>query len=358
VQTDIKRVLAWSTCSQLGYMMLALGIGAWTAALLHLLTHAFFKALLFLGSGSVIHACHHEQDLRKMGGLRKKLPITAYTMLVGVLAISGLPFFSGWYSKDQILSQVFGRAGYGDFNFLSAVLFSLPVFTVFLTAYYMARLWLMAFAGEPRDKQVFDHAHESPAVMTIPLVILAVFSLGVGWGWPVWDAEASAVGQILKAGEPAAVSQFDGIALEAEHHHTMTGAVALLCSLAGLGVAWAFHKKALFIAPEKTGQARVVRRFFEHRWFFDELYGLLFVKPTVATAELASAVDKRPTEGTTEPTRFDGGTLDGVLNGAGDLVATTGNRVRQANTGRLRRYVLVLGLTAVGLLGILSYFAR
>ncbi len=358
VQTDIKRVLAWSTCSQLGYMMLAIGIGAWTAALLHLLTHAFFKALLFLGSGSVIHACHHEQDLRKMGGFRKKLPITAYTMLVGVLAIAGMPFLSGWYSKDQILSQVFGRAGYGDLTLLSTVLFVVPVFTVFLTAYYMARLWLMTFAGNPRDKHIYEHAHESPAVMTLPLVILAIFSIGVGWGWPVWDAEASAVGHILKAGEPAAVAQFEGVAREAEHSHLLAGGVALIASLGGFAVAGMFFRRGLFFTPEKSGQPRPVRSFFEHRWFFDELYGLLFVKPTLTTAKLASAADKRPTEGSTEPIRFDGGTLDGVLNTTGDIVSSTGNRIREANTGRLRQYVLVLGLTAVGLLGILSYFAR
>jgi proton-translocating NADH-quinone oxidoreductase chain L len=358
VQYDIKRVLAWSTCSQLGYMMLALGIGAWIAALLHLITHAFFKALLFLGSGSVIHACHHEQDLRKMGGLRKKLPVTAYTMLVGVLAIAGIPFLSGWYSKDQILAQVFGRAGHGEFTLLSGVLFILPVFTALLTAFYMARLWLLAFAGEPRDHHVYDHAHESPAVMTLPLVVLALFSIGVGWGWPVWDAEASAVGHVLKAGEPTAVSQFAAVAHEAEHAHLLAGGAALLLSLGGFAVAWMFHSKGLFLAADKSGQPRPVRRFLQERWFFDQLYDALFVKPTVGTAMAASAFDKQPTDGKTSAEAFDLGTLDGLLNAAGDAVAATGNRVREANHGRLRNYVLVLGLTAVGLLGILSYLIK
>ena len=191
VQTDIKRVLAYSTCSQLGFMMLALGIGGWVAGLLHLLTHAFFKALLFLCSGSVIHGCHHEQDLRKMGGLKAKMPITAFTMLVGVLAISGTPFLSGWYSKDMILSASLGFAMAHPEHFL---LFLLPVVTAGMTAYYMFRLWFLAFTGTPRDAHTYEHARESPAVMTVPLVILAVFSICVGWGWPLYDAHASRFG--------------------------------------------------------------------------------------------------------------------------------------------------------------------
>src|SRR5438093_238090 len=134
VQTDIKRVLAYSTCSQLGYMMLALGVGGWVAGLLHLLTHAFFKALLFLGSGSVIHGCHHEQGMRRMGGLLKKMPSTAYTMLIGVLSSAGTPFFSGWYSKDAILAQAFGFAAVHREHFL---LFVLPLLTAGITTFYM-----------------------------------------------------------------------------------------------------------------------------------------------------------------------------------------------------------------------------
>jgi NADH-quinone oxidoreductase subunit L len=145
VQTDIKRVLAYSTCSQLGFMMLALGLGAWQAALLHLLTHAFFKALLFLSAGSVIHGLHHEQDLSKMGGLKSKMPITAYTMLIGVLAIAGTPLFSGWYSKDQILSHVLGSASAN--GVARPLLLFLPFATAGLTAYYMTRLWLWPSPG-------------------------------------------------------------------------------------------------------------------------------------------------------------------------------------------------------------------
>ena len=202
VQTDIKRVLAFSTCSQLGYMMLALGLVDWTAGLFHLMTHAFFKALLFLCAGSVICAIHHEQDLLKMGGLRKKMPITAFTMLIGVAAIIGVPFFSGWYSKDMILAEA--EINYQREMTLSSIVFAyLPFITVIFTAYYMTRLWLLAFAGEARNQHVYENAKESPVVMAAPLIALAAFSLGIAWGWPVWDSEASVLGKFIHDSEPA-----------------------------------------------------------------------------------------------------------------------------------------------------------
>ncbi|HEV3383587.1 MAG TPA: proton-conducting transporter membrane subunit, partial [Gemmata sp.] len=238
VQTDIKRILAYSTCSQLGFMMLALGIGGWVAGLLHLITHAFFKALLFLGSGSVIYGCHHEQDVRKMGGLRRKMPITAFTMLVGVLAIGGAPLLSGWYSKDQILSAAMG---YGLDHKQHILLLLLPLITTALTAFYMFRLWFLTFAGEPRDQHTHEHAHETPAVMTVPLIVLAAFSIGVAWGWPLWEADASYLGHVLEKAEPASVEV--GFAQEREtthHHHMMAGGLALLLALAGFGTAYRF----------------------------------------------------------------------------------------------------------------------
>ncbi|MDP6676498.1 MAG: proton-conducting transporter membrane subunit, partial [Pirellulales bacterium] len=165
--TDIKRVLAYSTVSQLGYMMLALGVGGWVAGLFHLITHAFFKSLLFLCSGSVIHACH-TNDMRKMGGLLKVMPYTGWTMLIGCLAIigAGVPFvlgFSGYYSKDAILAQalLFSRT-----NPQHSILYLAVAGGAFITAFYMFRLWFMTFAGSPRDQHVFEHAHESPRVMT------------------------------------------------------------------------------------------------------------------------------------------------------------------------------------------------
>ena len=174
--TDIKRVLAYSTISQLGYMMLAIGVAGWGAGLFHLITHAFFKSLMFLASGSVIMGCHHEQDMSRMGGLFKKMPITALTMLVGVIAISGLAIpglsiagekvaFSGYHSKDAIVATALAFRQINPAHFL---LFFVPLLTAGITAFYMFRLWFFTFVGQPRDHHVYEHAQESPAVMTVP----------------------------------------------------------------------------------------------------------------------------------------------------------------------------------------------
>ena len=232
VQTDIKRVLAYSTVSQLGYMMLALGVGGWTPGLFHLLTHAFFKALLFLAAGAVIFGLHHEQDLRKMGGLRKKMPITAYTMLVGVLAIVGTPLFSGWYSKDQIIGQALG---YGLSHPAHFFLAAAPIVAAAFTGFYMFRLWLLAFAGSPRDAHAYEHAHESPWVMTIPLMVLALFSLGIGWGAEFWKADGSLLAYFLEKAEPTAVKLAFIKEIHAAHeHHLLAGLLRWGLPLSGL----------------------------------------------------------------------------------------------------------------------------
>ena len=194
VMTDIKKVLAYSTVSQLGYMMLGLGVGAWTAGELHLITHAFFKALLFLGSGSVIYGCHHQQDMLKMGGLYPKMKVTALTMLAGVLAIAGTPFFSGWYSKDEILAGAYGFAMDKPQHFL---LFVMPLATAGITAFYMFRMWFLTFTGKPRDAHVYEHAHETPWMMTLPLILLAILSVCVAWGYPPHIPQNSGLGQYL-----------------------------------------------------------------------------------------------------------------------------------------------------------------
>jgi NADH-quinone oxidoreductase subunit L len=353
VQTDIKRVLAYSTCSQLGYMMVALGVGGWAAGLFHLLTHAFFKALLFLAAGSVIHALHHEQDLRKMGGLRRKMPVTAYTMLIGVLAIVGLPLFSGWYSKDLILAHVIGTAWQADRH---PALFILPVVTVILTGYYMTRLWILAFAGEPRNQRLYDHAHESPAVMTIPLIILAVFSIGVAWGWPLWEAERSYLGELLEAGAPHL--PFVENAHKAAHNaHTWALAAGLIGAALGAGFAYSRHRAGQL----GMGTTSTIRQILINRLYFDELYDRLFTRPTVTLATFTGAFDKRPTEGVSDDEaarQVDPGTLDGLLNAIGQGVAAAGRRLRPLQSGRLRTYILVLGLTVLAALGILWSLIR
>src|SRR5262249_46126732 len=202
VMDDIKKVLAYSTVSQLGYMMLALGVGGWVAGLFHLVTHAFFKALLFLGSGSVIYGCHHEQNMGKMGGLYDKMKITALTMLAGVLAIAGIPLFSGWDSKDSILAQALGFAYVHPRHIL---LFLLPLVTAGITAVYMFRMWFLTVTGKPRDHHVHEHAHESPWPMTVPLIVLAVCSVAVAWGWPVWSAQHSWLEHSVHHAQPVSV---------------------------------------------------------------------------------------------------------------------------------------------------------
>jgi len=210
--TDIKRVLAYSTVSQLGYMMLALGVGGWVAGLFHLITHAFFKSLLFLCSGSVIHACH-TNDMRKMGGLLKVMPYTGWTMLIGCLAIigAGVPFvlgFSGYYSKDAILAQalLFSRT-----NPQHSILYVAVAGGAFITAFYMFRLWFMTFAGSPRDQHVFEHAHESPRVMTAPLVALAVFAVVAGWALPGGLGVESLLEQSRPAGTAEQLQQRESL---------------------------------------------------------------------------------------------------------------------------------------------------
>lgn len=363
VQTDIKRVLAYSTCSQLGFMMLALGIGAWVAGLLHLITHAFFKALLFLCSGSVIHGCHHEQDLRKMGGLRAKMPITTFTMLIGVLAICGAPLLSGWYSKDMILAA---SLAYVSLHPEHLLLFALPAVTAAMTAYYMFRLWFLAFTGQPRDAQLCEKVHESPAVMTLPLIVLAIFSVVVAWGWPLWQVEASALAHVLHQAEPASVK----VAFYAEKvkEHEVHGAatvLALIAALVGAGLAFHFFYRREPTLARLTAPAPAWYNFLLRKWYFDEVYDAAFVEPTVELARFSAAVDKRSGDGATpaetdESTtpRYDWSTLDGILNAVGQLLSSLGAKLRAVQTGGLRTYITALALTATVLLAMLAVLTK
>src|SRR5207253_1247676 len=251
--------------------------------LLHLLTHAFFKALLFLCSGSVIYGCHHEQDMRNMGGLYPKMKTTALTMLVGVLAIAGTPLFSGWYSKDAIIGEALGYAIAQPRHFL---LLALPLLTAGITCFYMFRMWFMTFTGEPRNEHVYEHAHESPRVMTVPLVILASFSVFVAWGWPLWDAEASALGHTLEAAQPASVhADFAGLHRLAEErllpYHTYAGFLALGAAALGTLFAYLMYYRRSFEPTEVVEQFPGAYRFLQNKWYFDDLYSALFVRPAL-----------------------------------------------------------------------------
>jgi NADH-quinone oxidoreductase subunit L len=376
VMTDIKKVLAYSTVSQLGYMMLALGVGGWSAGLFHLLTHAFFKALLFLGSGSVIYGCHHEQEMTKMGGLWKKMPITAVTMFVGVLAIAGMPTFSGWYSKDAVLASAIG---FVTEHRAHTLLFVLPLVTAGITTFYMFRMWFMTFTGEPRDQHVYAHAHESPWTMTGPLIALGVLSWAVAWPavnttgsldevWPVWNAEASWVEHQLHHAQPAAVAlNFAKEIQSSNQWQEVTGAAALGVVMVGLLFAALVYYWRKLDPAETKEQFAAVHNFLSHKWYFDELYSVLLVRPALVVSHWCQSVDVLGIDGVLHAIahatkwvswlegKFDNGVIDGLVNLLGNSIYRAGTSLRGVQTGYLRSYVLFLVLAVVGIVIALSY---
>ncbi len=385
VMTDIKKVLAYSTVSQLGYMMLALGVGGWVAGLFHLVTHAFFKALLFLGSGSVIYGCHHEQDMSKMGGLYPKMKITALTMLAGVLAIAGIPLFSGWYSKDSILAHAIGFAYVHPQHIL---LFLLPLFTAGITTFYMFRMWFLTFTGEPRDEHVYEHAHESPWTMTTPLILLAICSIAIAWGWPVWDAKSSWLEHKLHTAQHHAVKADFGHV--ASHHETWPAEAAkplrfnerhwahelhdhagfLALFMVAIGIVFAvltYYSRVLDPAEAKE-QFPGVHAFLVNKWYFDHLYSVCLVRPAIIVARAFRSFDLNCIDGLIHAVsrgtvqlargngRFDNGFIDWLVNLTANVTYSVGARLRAVQTGFLRSYVLFLVLAAIGCFVVLSYF--
>jgi NADH-quinone oxidoreductase subunit L len=378
--TDIKRVLAYSTVSQLGYMMFALGVGGWIAGVLHLITHAFFKSLLFMCSGSVIHAVH-TNEMTEMGGLRKKMPWTAYTMLVGCLAIIGagvpplLGFawgFSGYYSKDSIIAQalVFKNA-----NPQWGFMFYVAAGGAALTAFYMFRLWYMTFAGEPRNKHRYDHAHESPKVMYVPLVVLAFFAAAVVWPTPEHSPLVNLLQQALPLGatEGAKGVVAEGLVVPAEHDshapavHFEAGMTAFSTALAGFLLATVFYGWRLLDAQEVRNQFGGIYRFLLNKWYFDELYDLLFMRPTHAIARFAAWSDKKLIDGiihgvaratkivSSVDDLIDRLGVDGVINAVGRCTYSLGLTLRAVQTGRLRQYVMFI-IVATATLFVLASF--
>ena len=377
--TDIKRVLAYSTVSQLGYMMLALGVGGWVAGLFHLITHAFFKSLLFLCSGSVIHACH-TNDMRKMGGLLKVMPYTGWTMLIGCLAIigAGVPFvlgFSGYYSKDAILAQalLFSRT-----NPQHSILYVAVAGGAFITAFYMFRLWFMTFAGAPRDQHVFEHAHESPRVMTAPLVALAVFAVVAGWALPGGLGVESLLEQSRPAGTAETITTagiLGSITLPAEHEshvgaiHVTATLTAFLTALAGVLLAAAMYLKPLVSPAAVAHAARPIYTFLVHRWYVDELYNVLFVLPALGVARFISAIDTQVIDRfinslawiarqiASVDAWFDRVVVDGIVNVAGSVTWKAGLELKRVQTGNLRQYVMfiVVGTVAIFVLATLLF---
>ena len=324
-QNDIKRVLAYSTVSQLGFMFLAIGSGAFVAAIFHMVTHAFFKALLFLGSGSVIHGMHHEQDMRKMGALRVAMPVTAFTFIIGWLAIAGVPPFAGFWSKDEILLYV-----YADNRFLYAV----GMLTALLTAYYMTRQVFTVFFGQARWHDASaDHGahgefkpHESPRVMLIPLVVLAVLSV-VGGGMQLpFSKNLHFLEHWL---EPVVEESERKISSTwaYENKYVLLG-VAIVVALAGIALSLAVYAKRRLPAIEP--------RVLENAWYYD-----------ATVARLVGGPGKSAFDGIT---RFDARVVDGAVNGAGAVAHHLGGLVRRSQTGFVRAYAALIAVGAVALL--------
>lgn len=376
VATDIKRVLAYSTISQLGYMMLAIGVAGWAAGLFHLVTHAFFKSLMFLASGSVIVGCHHEQEMPRMGGLWRKMPITAFTMLVGVIAISGLAIpgtaiaFSGYHSKDAIVAT---SLAYTSLNSVHFLLFLVPLVTAGITAFYMFRLWFYTFAGKPRDQHLYDHCHESPAVMTVPLIILAVFAAGCAIG-----GEGGFLYESLLASEPLghehglAAAEEGALALPSHHQihevHGQAGMYALIVAGLGTLLAYVLYGLGLINPADIKRQFSGVHNFLVEKWQFDRLYDVMFQQPVHIVAGWCTWVDRKVFDGILHGAcrvtldvsrwdrRFDEKVIDGLVNLVGSVVFGIGSAIRGIQTGRLRQYVMFIAVSVLALFVLLFAF--
>ncbi|HLT76746.1 MAG TPA: NADH-quinone oxidoreductase subunit L [Ferrovibrio sp.] len=273
-QNDIKRVIAYSTCSQLGYMFFALGVSAYPAAIFHLFTHAFFKALLFLGAGSVIHAVDGEQDMRRMGGLWKHIKITYAMMWIGSLALAGLPFFAGFYSKDMILEAAFAAgSGVGKYAFIMGMAAAI------LTAFYSWRLLFMTFHGEPRaDHHVMEHVHESPMVMLVPLFVLAAGAVFAGFAF--YDGMVGHHWQEFW-GKSIFIQPENGI-MEAAHEVPLWVKLGpIVVGLVGIAVAWWAYIRDTGLPARAAQQHHLLYQFLLNKWYFDELYDRIFVRPAM-----------------------------------------------------------------------------
>ena len=396
-QSDIKKVLAYSTLSQLGYMILAMGVGSWMGALFHLITHAFFKALLFLGSGSVIHAAHHEQELPQYGGLWRKIPVTCVTFGIAVLAIAGTPFFSGYYSKDTIIADAGAFAALATSHGGSKwywLLWILPTVIAYVTAFYMTRCFTLTFLGKPRNQHLYDHARETP-ILWFPLVVLAVLSIFGGYigiqsmlRYAVHETEIASNNPLVfktawqgrlsgefrsasvpeepeaAAGRGAAAAIAEQLSPHAAHlrgHQKVTWVMpAFVCGIIGglLLYWWGYRAtdKLMRIPPLGWIHAWLYRRMY-----FDELYQWVFVNVTLALSALSAAFDREVVDRlvnwaawgvrktSSAAGMHDHYVVDGAVDGLGSLAHGLGAAVRN-HSGRVRMYVTVLMIAvALGL---------
>ncbi|MEN6451379.1 MAG: NADH-quinone oxidoreductase subunit L [Thermoguttaceae bacterium] len=376
--TDIKRVLAYSTVSQLGFMMMALGLGGWLAGMFHLFTHAFFKSLLFLCSGSVIHACG-TNEMPQMGGLRRKMPITALTMLIGCLAIAGagiptLYGLSGFHSKDQILIQALS---FRSTNPRLGFFFYAALIGAGLTAFYMFRLWYLTFAGNPRDGHVYYHAHESPRSMTVPLMILAFLAVVAGWNIPWTNLGLES---LLHQARPAGIAEgvsggmyWSNVAMPGENPEAH--GVAAPAEWAAFGVALiGFIVATLFYGLRKLDPAEVCRmfprlyHFIARKWMFDELYANCLIRPVHRISGWVAAFDGRGIDWAVDGTArtvaaiarlddwIDRVFVDRFVNVLAQWTYGFGLRLRAIETGNIRQYVVWIVAGTVGMFVLMSLY--
>ena len=387
-QNDIKKVLAYSTVSQLGYMVMALGVGAYKFAFFHLVTHAFFKACLFLGSGSVIHAMHHEQDIRNMGGLRKKLPLTYATFLIASLAISGIPLTSGFLSKDGILASTFAFGSLTGYWIFAIVGFLVAL----MTAFYMFRLIIITFHGEPRDHHKFEHAHESPFVMAMPLAVLAMLSIFIfytpnpfsadqGWFFNKWinSAELHAPNstrydfmqsEVVTETEQAAehnsshgeitYSEKYTAAMHSAHYPAMF--LSLFVALAGILTAFVFYQWKKVNVDKLADSIKPLYNFSLNKWYFDEFYHKTFVAGLLGLSKIIAWFDAKVVDGivngSAEVTRrlafFTGGfdriVVDGLVNLMAYISGFIGLIFRRVQTGKVQTYLVLVIFSIIILL--------
>ncbi|MCX2452708.1 NADH-quinone oxidoreductase subunit L [Pedobacter sp. PLR] len=325
-QTDIKKVLAYSTVSQLGYMFLGLGVGAYNGAFFHVITHAFFKALLFLCAGSVIHALHHEQDMRHMGGLRKKLPVTFMTMLIGTIAIAGLPPFSGFFSKDEILAHVYVH---------DKTMWAIGVFTAFLTAFYMFRMLFLTFSGKYRGTHhAEEKIHESPKSMTIPLIVLAVLS---AIGGMIGVPEALGGNHWLSHWLAPVIKH----TAEAPDHATeyMLMAVSVIGVLVAIGFAYVKYVKQNHIPLPDEGKRTALANLSYQKFYIDEIYDLIIRRPLDAFSTFFYKI-------------IDNKIVDGIVNGLGWGTSEASKGLRLVQSGNVGFYLLMM---VVGIISLLLY---
>jgi NADH-quinone oxidoreductase subunit L len=331
VQNDIKRIVAYSTCSQLGYMFVAMGAGAYSVGMFHLFTHAFFKALLFLGSGSVIYAMHHEQDIRHMGGLKDKIPFTYIVMVIGTLALTGFPLTAGYFSKDAIIESAFA-----SHNPLAFYGFLLTVIAAGLTSFYSWRLIFKTFHGEPHDQEHYDAAHESPLWMLVAIGILAAGSILAGFPF-----------KELFAGH--GVEEFFRDSLKMNPHiieemHHIPQTIAFLPTVmmaVGFLVSWLFYIRRPYLPVELANQHQMLYQFLLNKWYFDELYDLIFVRPAKRIGRFLWKVG-------------DGYVIDGFgPDGVSARVLDVTRNVVRLQTGYLYHYAFAM---LIGVAGLITWF--